>query len=150
MTAALQWTRPQAGDGPAALIRAECVYHAVVGALITVAFTGRHVVRAAGLAEPAGRLDWEGSLHGFSVDFGEIPTARIPVSDISELGQLAGLAHLLLFDVMPGGSSGMLPAGRCLTASACPAFPDLHQAVTAAVPAGFLRLRLRYQAGDLR
>jgi hypothetical protein len=101
MTAALQWTRPQAGDGPAALIPVECVYHAVVGALITVAFTCRHVARAAGLAEPAEPLDWEGSLHGFSVDFGEItfgdadgslgeiPTARIPVSDINELDQLA-------------------------------------------------------------
>lgn len=100
MTAALQWTRPQAGDGPATLIPVECVYHAVVGALITVAFTCRSVARAAGLAEPAEPLAWEGSLYGFSVDFGgisfgdaesfgEIPTARIPVSDISELDQLA-------------------------------------------------------------
>jgi hypothetical protein len=81
----------------------ERVYHATLGALITVASTCQDVARAAGMAEPASPLVWEGWLSARTADLGDVkfgperrnwvpgrfPEARLSVSDVGELVQLA-------------------------------------------------------------
>jgi hypothetical protein len=102
MAAALRWAPARATVGPGALMSLERIYHAVAGAMITVASTCGRVARAAGTAEPAEPLTWECSLHASSSDLGDIdfgvaapnayhqiPAARIPVSDVRELDRLA-------------------------------------------------------------
>jgi hypothetical protein len=102
MAAALRWARAHTSVGSDGLMSLEGIYHAVLGGLITVASTCRRIAQATGVAEPAEPITWECLLHASSMDFSEIdfgvaapnvfhhiPTARVPVSDVRELDQLA-------------------------------------------------------------
>ena len=87
----------------------EHFYHALLGAMITVASTCRHVARVAEVAEPSDPLAWEGWLQpgkdlsvGDVVNFsgasrditndpriGHFPEARAVGTDVKDLDELA-------------------------------------------------------------
>ena len=90
-------------------IALEHLYHAMLGAMITVASTSAHVARAAGVAEPSNPLAWEGwlqpdndlavadvvSFGGLRTDNGDehrtahFPSARTAGTDTDDLDSLA-------------------------------------------------------------
>jgi hypothetical protein len=76
MLVGFRWT-DGAGFGDA--IAMEHFYHAVLGAMITVASTCAHVARAAGVAEPSNPLPWEGWLQ---------PDNDLAVTDVVSFGGL--------------------------------------------------------------
>jgi Putative DNA-binding domain len=102
MAVAFRWGLSP-GEDSSAPMPLERVYHATLGALTTVASTCQDVARAAGMAEPASPLVWEGWLSARTADLGDVefgperrnwvpggfPEARLSVSDVGELDQLA-------------------------------------------------------------
>jgi len=106
MLVGFRWT-DGAGFGDA--IGMEHLYHALLGAMITIASTTAHVARAGGVAEPSDPLAWEGwlqpendlavtdvvSFGGLRPDnsdehrTGHFPEARAAGTDIEDLDSLA-------------------------------------------------------------
>jgi len=107
MLVGFRWT-----EGPGGGLILEHFYHALLGAMITVASTCRHVARAANVAEPGDPLAWEGwlqpgeglfvkdvvSVSGlgrydprtvYDPPTGHFPQARAAGSDIEDLDELA-------------------------------------------------------------
>jgi hypothetical protein len=107
----LRWTD---GDGFEYLLRMEHLYHALLGAMITIVSTCGHVARAANVAEPSDPLAWEAWLQpgndlyledvvsfdrlskdvtdDFGIDYpttGHFPEARAAGTDIEGLDELA-------------------------------------------------------------
>jgi hypothetical protein len=98
-----------AGSGFSDTIAMEHFYHAMLGAMITIASTCAHVARAAGVAEPSNPLTWEGWLQpdndltitdvvgfgglrpegGEDQRTGHFPAARITGTRIEDLDALA-------------------------------------------------------------
>ena len=77
MLVGFRWT-DGAGFGDA--MRMEHFYHAVLGAMITIASTCAHVARAADAAEPSDPLAWEGWLQ---------PENDLAVTDVVSFGGIA-------------------------------------------------------------
>ena len=98
MLVGFRWT-DGAGFGDA--IAMEHLYHAMLGAMITVASTCAHVARAAGVAEPSNPLAWEGWLQ---------PDNDLAVTDVVSFGGLQpdnGDEHRTgALPVSPGGRHG--------------------------------------------
>jgi Putative DNA-binding domain len=106
MLVGFRWT-DGAGFGDA--MRMEHFHHALLGSMITIAFTCKHVARAADAAEPSDPLAWEawlqpgtdlsvtdvisfGGLHRDSTDdpqTGHFPEARAAGTDVEDLDELA-------------------------------------------------------------
>lgn len=76
MLVGFRWT---GGTGAGDAIAMEHLYHAVLGAMITVASTCAHVARATGVAEPSDPLAWEGWLQ---------PDNDLAVTDVVSFGGL--------------------------------------------------------------
>lgn len=76
MLVGFRWTEG-AGLGGGLLL--EHFYHALLGAMITIASTSRHVARAANVAEPSDPLTWEGWLQ---------PGNNLSVTDVVNFGVL--------------------------------------------------------------
>jgi hypothetical protein len=76
MLVGFRWTD---GSGFGDAIALEHLYHAMVGAMLTVAATCAHVARASGAAEPSNPLAWEGWLQ---------PDNNLAVTDIVSFGGL--------------------------------------------------------------
>jgi hypothetical protein len=76
MLVGFRWTD---GSGFGDAIAMEHLYHAMLGAMITVASACAHVARAAGVAEPSNQLAWEGWLQ---------PDNDLAVTDVVSFGGL--------------------------------------------------------------
>jgi hypothetical protein len=73
MLVGFRWTGASFGDG----LNMEHFYHALLGAMITIASTCRHVAQAANVAEPSDPLAWEGWLQ---------PGKDLSVADVVNFG----------------------------------------------------------------
>jgi hypothetical protein len=126
MLAGLRWTD---GDGFEFPLRMEHLYHALLGAMITIVSTCRHVARAANVAEPSDPLAWEAWLQpgndlsvfdvvsfdglsravtdDFGIDYpatiGHFPEARAAGTDVEDLDELA--RNWLIYWLLDMGTS---------------------------------------------